>query len=110
MDRSTQTSAINNWLRDRGRDGTVRPNALTAAILSHGDIPWGGTWPYVSFGLAEGIGKPCGNAWHRLLQGGELLAPLPAPNAAPDVPPQRVTLRPSDEPYLPGRVDQVVTW
>ena len=86
------------WLRARNLDERLTAAPFLAAAIAHGDISWSSDR---SLGLAEGSGRPCTNRWHAVLQGGELLPPLPMPNAAPARPPQHMGLRPSDEPIAP---------
>ena len=95
------------WLRARNLDERMTAAPLMAAAIAHGDIAWSSDR---SLGLAEGVGKPCTNRWHGVLQTGEMLPPVPVPNAAPPAPPQHMGLRPTDEPYRPVASDRFEAW
>jgi len=95
------------WLRARNMDDvSITTAPFMAAVIAH-DIPWSTDR---SLGLAEGVGRPCTNAWLRVLETGELREPIAAAEAPRDARPQQLLLRPTDEPWCPGRVDRADIW
>ena len=95
---SAHVNSANSVLERLGLSG-VAGNALLAAMIAHSDVPWRAQAMHLGQPLECGLhpfaGRPCSNAYRRVLAGEPLTPPLPPRPlpGAPSVPLPRFSIR-----------------